>query len=98
MAGSLHFGLLALLTGQALAQSSDIITEDTYFYGQSPPSYPGPNATGTGTWADAYVKAKALVSQLTVEEKVRNFSLSTSQTIVYHLKTTRERPRSTLVS
>lgn len=64
------FGLLGLLTGQVLAQSSEVITEDSYFYGQSPPSYPSPNATGTGDWAEAYVKAKALVSQLTTEEKV----------------------------
>lgn len=70
MTGSLRLGLLGLLTGQALAQSADVITEDSYFYGQSPPSYPSPNATGTGAWADAYTKAAALVSQLTLDEKV----------------------------
>lgn len=70
MKDSLRLGLLGLLSGQALAQSTGVITEDSYFYGQSPPSYPSPNATGTGAWADAYTKAKALVSQLTLEEKV----------------------------
>lgn len=72
MTGSLGFGLLGLLAGQAIAQSANIITDDSYFAGQSPPSYPSPNATGTGAWADAYVKARALVSQLTVEEKVHH--------------------------
>ncbi|CAN8101825.1 unnamed protein product [Discula destructiva] len=70
MTGSLLFGLVGLLAGQAIAQSADVIAEDSYFAGQSPPSYPSPNATGTGAWADAYVKARALLSQLTVEEKV----------------------------
>ena len=36
----------------------------------SPPYYPSPWGTGSGTWADAYTKAKAFVSQLTVTEKV----------------------------
>lgn len=74
MKGSLHFGLLAVVGGQALAQSTDVITDDAYFYGQSPSSYPSPNATGSGAWADAYAKARALVGQLTVEEKVHTSS------------------------
>lgn len=36
----------------------------------SPPKYPSPWAEGTGRWADAYVKARAFVSRLTLEEKV----------------------------
>ena len=36
----------------------------------SPPYYPSPWGTGSGTWADAYAKAKAFVSQLTLTEKV----------------------------
>ncbi|KAJ4385745.1 hypothetical protein N0V93_010175 [Gnomoniopsis smithogilvyi] len=70
MTVSLRLGLLGFLTGLGLAQSADVITEDSYFYGQSPPSYPSPNATGTGAWADAYAKARAFVSQLTLDEKV----------------------------
>ncbi|KAH9907186.1 glycoside hydrolase family 3 protein [Xylariomycetidae sp. FL2044] len=54
--------------GRVVAQS--VITSDTYFYGQSPPVYPSPEANGTGDWADAYSKARDFVSQLTIEEKV----------------------------
>lgn len=37
---------------------------------QSPPFYPSPWMTGQGEWADAYEKARAFVSQLTLLEKV----------------------------
>ncbi|KAH6646223.1 glycoside hydrolase superfamily [Truncatella angustata] len=60
--------VLAALTQYALAQ--DVITSDTYFYGQSEPVYPTPELTETGAWTDAISKAAALVSQLTIEEKV----------------------------
>ncbi|KAI1097380.1 glycoside hydrolase family 3 protein [Jackrogersella minutella] len=50
--------------------AQSIITDDTAFYGQSPPVYPSPNGTGSGDWVDAYKKARALVAQLTLEEKV----------------------------
>ncbi|KAL2825366.1 putative beta-glucosidase M [Aspergillus cavernicola] len=36
---------------------------------ESPPVYPSPNITGTGNWVEPYTKAKALVAQLTIEEK-----------------------------
>ena len=36
----------------------------------SPPSYPSPWGEGTGDWAEAYQKAHAFVSQLTLLEKV----------------------------
>src|SRR5256885_3345198 len=36
----------------------------------SPPSYPSPWGAGSGDWADAYTKARALVSQMTLLEKV----------------------------
>ncbi|KAI1410715.1 glycoside hydrolase family 3 protein [Hypoxylon sp. FL1857] len=64
--------LLGLATwGDGLgAAAQSIITDDTTFYGQSPPVYPSPNGTGSGDWADAYSKARALVSQMTLEEKV----------------------------
>ncbi|MCJ1343879.1 hypothetical protein MMC31_002077 [Peltigera leucophlebia] len=36
----------------------------------SPPHYPSPWGSGTGDWADAYIKARAFVQQLTLLEKV----------------------------
>ncbi|KAM3417422.1 hypothetical protein BST61_g5668 [Cercospora zeina] len=36
----------------------------------SPPSYPSPWGEGLGDWADAYAKAEAFVSELTLMEKV----------------------------
>ncbi|CAK3742701.1 glycoside hydrolase family 3 [Lecanosticta acicola] len=36
----------------------------------SPPKYPSPWVEGLGDWAEAYAKAKAFVSQLTLTEKV----------------------------
>jgi beta-glucosidase len=38
-------------------------------YGSSPPVYPSPSITGAGGWEAAVEKAKAFVSQLTIEEK-----------------------------
>ncbi|KAI4861740.1 glycoside hydrolase family 3 protein [Hypoxylon rubiginosum] len=76
------FGLLGLLAlrnrgdggsgGGAGGADGDtqLITDDTYFYGQSEPVYPSPAMTGVGTWADAYTKAVDFVNQLTTEEKV----------------------------
>ena len=54
------------------SSSSDngTITNDTYFYGQSPPVYPSPEMTGGDAWAAAYKKAKTMVAQMTLEEKV----------------------------
>ncbi|KAK5007217.1 hypothetical protein LTR28_005550, partial [Elasticomyces elasticus] len=36
----------------------------------SPPKYPSPWGEGLGDWGDAYAKARAFVSQLTLIEKV----------------------------
>ncbi|KAI9930260.1 hypothetical protein MW887_012073 [Aspergillus wentii] len=60
------------LVGLALlsAVSGENITNDAYFYGQSPPVYPSPEANGTGSWSAAFAKAKAFVGNLTAEEKV----------------------------
>jgi beta-glucosidase len=55
----------SLLLG-ALAASTNAQLID----GQSPPSYPSPWMHGGNGWDDAYVKAKAFVSQLTLLEKV----------------------------
>ncbi|KAL4898073.1 putative beta-glucosidase M [Aspergillus ambiguus] len=66
-------GLIGLLSGLSLssaAPSTQNITSDAYFYGESPPVYPSPEGTGSGSWAAAYKKAKAFVAQLTPEEKV----------------------------
>lgn len=69
MTSSVLYSLLGLLAGQTVAQSS-VITDDTYFYGQSPPVYPSPNASSTGPWAASYSKAAALVGQMSIDEKV----------------------------
>ncbi|CAN8105430.1 unnamed protein product [Discula destructiva] len=47
-----------------------VIENDVYFYGQSEPVYPSPEQDASGTWASAIAKAKALVTQMTIEEKV----------------------------
>ncbi|KAB5528036.1 beta-glucosidase [Coniochaeta sp. 2T2.1] len=62
-------GVVAIVLSR-FASAEDVITSDTHFYGDSPPVYPSPNVTGLGDWADAYAKAKAFVSQLTLAEKV----------------------------
>ena len=36
----------------------------------SPPWYPSPWGSGSGGWAQAYTKAQAIVSQMTLVEKV----------------------------
>ncbi|PSR80969.1 beta-glucosidase M [Coniella lustricola] len=69
MSSSVLYGILGLLACQAAAQA-DVITDDSYFYGDSPPFYPSPNATVSSNWAAAYEKARAFVGQLTLEEKV----------------------------
>lgn len=38
-------------------------------YGRSPPVYPTPPGTGTDDWAAAYAHAKAIVAQMSNEEK-----------------------------
>lgn len=73
MAGPVLYGLLGLMALGQTTTAQGIIQDDTHFYGQSPPVYPGPNGTGTGDWAEAYTKAKVLVGQMTLEEKVSQF-------------------------
>jgi beta-glucosidase len=48
----------------------DAITDDVHFYGQSPPVYPSPEMSGDGGWSAAYKKARDLVGNMTVEDKV----------------------------
>jgi beta-glucosidase len=53
----------------SLVRNGTVIS-DLYFYGVSPPVYPSPLGNGTGDWADAYTSARALVAQMTMNEKV----------------------------
>lgn len=50
--------------------NGSVILSDTYFYGQSPPFYPTPQASGNGEWRQYVDQARLLVSQMTLEEKV----------------------------
>lgn len=70
--------VVALLGAQLalVAAQNGVITNDSYFYGDSPKVAP-PKGSGTGNWSDAYTKAKAFVAKLTTEEKV-NFTAGTA--------------------
>ena len=53
------------------AESPDPAVEQGAQFGQlSPPTYPSPWGEGLGDWGPAYEKARALVSQMTLLEKV----------------------------
>jgi beta-glucosidase len=69
---------LALALGSRAVE--DVITSDTFFYGESPPVYPSPEGTGAGDWASAYTRAKAFVAQLSDDEKVNLTAGVTSNT------------------
>jgi len=43
--------------------------EHYWSYGRSAPSYPTPQGVGGGEWTDAYNRAKALVAQMTLDER-----------------------------
>lgn len=50
--------------------AAELLNLEHYFvYGRSPPVYPTPQGTGEGGWANAYTKARAIVAQMTNEEK-----------------------------
>ncbi|OBT60271.1 hypothetical protein VE03_10208 [Pseudogymnoascus sp. 23342-1-I1] len=57
---------LSIFAGAASGQN---ITDDTYFYGQSPSVLPSPETPGTLSWQTAHAKAVALVSQMTLAER-----------------------------
>ncbi|KAE9369026.1 glycoside hydrolase family 3 protein [Stipitochalara longipes BDJ] len=59
----------AALLSPALAIVEPLNTTILGPYGFVPPVYPSPNITGAGGWEEALAKAKAFVSQLTLEEK-----------------------------
>ncbi|KAM0471674.1 hypothetical protein ACHAP7_008938 [Fusarium lateritium] len=77
-----YLAALSFLTQGVLAQNEqdNVITSDTHFYGQSPAVIPTPQQLETGPWAIAVAKAKDLVSQLTLEEKVNLTSGTTTAT------------------
>jgi len=64
---SLLAAMACLLLPATTAQ--ELITEDSYFYGQSEPVYPTPQTSGSGAWGEAIAKAQAFVAQLSLEEK-----------------------------
>ncbi|PSR83398.1 glycosyl hydrolase family 3 N terminal domain-domain-containing protein [Coniella lustricola] len=47
-----------------------ILTNDTWFYGQSDPVYPTPQQDATGSWQASIAKAKAMLEQMTMDEKI----------------------------
>ncbi|PVH69280.1 glycoside hydrolase family 3 protein [Cadophora sp. DSE1049] len=76
---STALAIATLLFASARPGNGDTISSDVYFYGQSPPFYPSPVASGTGDWRAAYQKAQGLVSRMTLEEKV-NLTAGTGDT------------------
>ncbi|KAJ5560452.1 hypothetical protein N7513_002851 [Penicillium frequentans] len=61
-----------LLVGGVSAESESskaAALEKFWSYGRSEPVYPTPETKGLGDWKTAYTKAKALVAQMTNEEK-----------------------------
>ncbi len=65
----------SLAKNDSLVRNGKVIS-DLYFYGRSPAVYPSPTGNGTGGWADAYASARALVAQMTIDEKVTCSSLA----------------------
>ncbi|RYP29554.1 hypothetical protein DL767_006682 [Monosporascus sp. MG133] len=80
MLSSVILSLAAVSPLLLAAQAQEVITDDTFFYGQSEPVYPTPETPELGAWADAVSKARQFVSQLTLEEKVNLTAGATSQT------------------
>lgn len=64
---SLLAATASLLLPATFAQ--ELITDDSYFYGQSEPVYPTPETSAPGAWGEAISKAQAFVAQLSLEEK-----------------------------
>ncbi|PYI28771.1 BETA-glucosidase precursor [Aspergillus indologenus CBS 114.80] len=58
---------LSWLEAAALTAASVVSADELAF---SPPFYPSPWANGQGEWAEAYQRAVAIVSQMTLDEKV----------------------------
>ncbi|KAH7313626.1 glycoside hydrolase superfamily [Stachybotrys elegans] len=73
-------GLVGLCAVTGAAQANSPITSDSHFYGQSPPVYPVPTMDEDGAWSDAISKARELVKELSLEEKVNMTGGTTSAT------------------
>ena len=58
------------LTAMGAAAQNDMITDDSYFYGQVPATYPTPELSEDGEWSNSVARAKELVAKMTLEEKV----------------------------
>lgn len=56
--------------GSGGGAGSDAIKSDAYFYGDSPAVYPSPNITGVGSWTESLSRAQAMVSNMTLDEKI----------------------------
>ncbi|POS71612.1 beta-glucosidase 2 [Diaporthe helianthi] len=67
-------------SGNGPANNPNAIKSDTYFYGQSPAVEPSPNITGLGSWARSLSRAQAMVSNMTLDEKISLTAGSTSDT------------------
>lgn len=61
---------LPLALAQATPVANVSLPTDPLVNAKSPPKYPSPWGSGLGDWAEAYQKAEAFVSQLTLIEKV----------------------------
>ncbi|ORY19231.1 beta-glucosidase-related glycosidase [Clohesyomyces aquaticus] len=61
----------ALLASQLCAAQGYTNQSEVPLYGQSPPVYPTPNGKGSSNaeWSSSYARAKALVAQMTLDEK-----------------------------
>ncbi|KAF1961768.1 glycoside hydrolase [Byssothecium circinans] len=68
---SIDLALAALLGARSCLGQGYTNESEVPLYGQSPPVYPSPigNGTSTPSWGRAYARAKALVAQMTLEEK-----------------------------
>jgi beta-glucosidase len=79
-AGSTLEGLISDTIAQLTKWTTIILFPERYYsYGRSPPVYPSPQGQGSGDWSQAYSQAKALVAQMTVQEKA-NITLGSSET------------------
>lgn len=58
------------LVNPAILQNAKVVQSDTSSYSQSSPVYPSPEMSGIGGWDEALSKAQAMVSQMSLEEKV----------------------------
>nr|ATQ35961.1 beta-glucosidase [Talaromyces piceae] len=57
-------------TAEAELQLQKLVHPELFYsYGESPPVYPTPQGSGAGEWDDAYAQARAIVANMTTNEK-----------------------------